>query len=254
MKKMLKIFTAFAMISLAISFASCDMDTEDELLNASTEKTSGTGSNVTDNTPASGVVGNDGADDEESTDSGSGSSSGGSSSSTGGDSSGSLEEVTETIGDSWGSLFSNRSHNPIDLQVWQGFDAEFDDDYGMKCEVLPGAWFGGAIVQNCSAAPADSVFYDMSAVTKVTFKVKASRNMAIWAGYSNKAKSDSFEKKNIDVTTEWQTVTLTKKGVKQAWSIFAFGSDGVSDDAWLAFKDITYLDANGKSVTLKYIQ
>lgn len=247
MKKMLKLFAAFAVISLVVSFAGCSMDTEDELLESTTEKTAGTGSKGSENAPA-------GTGDNEGDSGASGGSETGGSESTDGDNGSSLGEVTETIGDSWGALFSNRSHNPIDLQVWQGFDAEFDDDYGMKCEVLPGAWFGGAIVQNCSAAPADSVFYDMSAVTKVTFKVKASRNMAIWAGYSNKAKSDSFEKKNIDVTTEWQTVTLTKKGVKQAWSIFAFGSDGVSDDAWLAFKDITYLDANGKSVTLKYIQ
>lgn len=94
----------------------------------------------------------------------------------------------------------------------------------------------------------------MSAVTKVTFKVKASKNMTIWAGYSDKAKSDSFVKQNVNVTTDWQTITLTKKGVKQAWSIFAFGSDGVNDDAWLAFKDVTYLDANNNSVSLKYIQ
>ena len=40
MKKMLKLFAAFAMISLAVSFAGCSMDTEDELLD-STEKTSG---------------------------------------------------------------------------------------------------------------------------------------------------------------------------------------------------------------------
>ena len=246
MKKMLKLFTVFAMISLSISFAGCNLESEDELLNA------GKGSNLTDNVPTDGASGSNETGDTG--DTGGNAVSGGNTSSTGEDNGTSLGEVTETIGESWGALFSNRSHNPIDLQVWQGLDAEFDDDYGMKCELLPGAWFGGAIVQNCSAAVADSVFYDMSAVTKVTFKVKASMNMTIWAGYSDKAKSDSFVKQNVNVTTDWQTITLTKKGVKQAWSIFAFGSDGVNDDAWLAFKDVTYLDANNNSVSLKYIQ
>ena len=246
MKKMLKLFAAFAMISLSISFAGCNLESEDELLNA--EKTAGSETNLTDGVPANGATGADDAGNNESN-----TGSGGSSSRTGEDNGTSLGEVTETIGESWGALFSNRSHNPIDLQVWQGFDAEFDSDYGMKCELLPGAWFGGAIVQNCSAAVADSVFYDMSAVTKVTFKVKASKNMTIWAGYSNKAKSDSFVKKDVNVTTDWQTITLTQKGVKQAWSIFAFGSDGVDDDAWLAFKDVTFFDADNNRVSLKYI-
>ena len=41
MKKMLKIFAAFAMITMAISFASCDMATEDELLEDPKKTTTG---------------------------------------------------------------------------------------------------------------------------------------------------------------------------------------------------------------------
>ncbi len=251
MKKMLKLFAAFAMISLVISFAGCDLATEDELLDEATETT--VGNNNSNPTPGNNnSVGGDGSDDSDNTGN-TGNSSGSNDSDSGNNTP--VEEVTDTIGDSWGTLFSNRNHNPIDLQIWQGFDATYDDpEYGMYCEILPGAWFGGAIVQNCSPAPADSVFYNMSSVEKVTFKVKASMNMKIWAGYSNEAKSNSLMKQDIDVTTDWQTITITQKGVKQAWAIFAFGSDGVGDDAWIAFKDVTYLDANGKSVALKYIQ
>jgi len=217
MKKKLKLFLAFAMISTLISFAACNLATEEELL-ASANASSGTNG------------GND-----------SGTNTGGSGSS-------------DTIGDSWGALFSDTNHNPVDLQVWQGFDTSYDSEYGMKATVIGTAWFGGAIVQNCSAAVDSSIYYDMSSVEKMTFKVKASQAMTIWAGYVKTSKSDDFVKQTINVTTDWQTITITQKGVAEAWSIFAFGSDGSSDGAWLAFKDVTYLDSEGQNVTLKYAQ
>lgn len=225
MKKLVKLLAAIGTLSLLFSFAACDIPTESELLGITpgNEKSPSLDTSK-DNTQTS----NDNSSDDVST--------------------------SDTIGDSWGTLFATTEHNPIDLQVWQGFDSEFDSEYGMKSEIIGGAWFGGAIVQNSGAKPAESLYYDMSSVKKMTFKVKASENMTIWAGYSNQNKTDSLIKQNINVTTSWQTITVTGAGVQRAWAIFAFGSDGASDGSWLAFKDITYLDSSNKSVVLKYIK
>ncbi len=225
MKKLVKLLAAIGTLSLLFSFAACDIPTESELLGITpgNEKIPSLDTSK-DNTQTS----NDNSSDDVST--------------------------SDTIGDSWGSLFATTEHNPIDLQVWQGFDSEFDSEYGMKSEIIGGAWFGGAIVQNSGAKPAESLYYDMSSVKKMTFKVKASENMTIWAGYSNQNKTDSLIKQNINVTTSWQEITVSGAGVQKAWAIFAFGSDGASDGSWLAFKDITYLDSSNKSVVLKYIK
>ena len=225
MKKLVKLLAAIGTLSLLFSFAACDIPTESELLGITpgNEKIPSLDTSK-DNTQTS----NDNTSDDVST--------------------------SDTIGDSWGALFANTDHNPIDLQVWQGFDSEFDSEYGMKSEIIGGAWFGGAIVQNSGAKPAESLYYDMSSVKKMTFKVKASENMTIWAGYSNQNKTDSLIKQNINVTTSWQEITVSGAGVQKAWAIFAFGSDGASDGSWLAFKDITYLDSSNKSVVLKYIK
>ena len=225
MKKIVKFVIALGMLSLLFSFAACDLPTESELLGITpgSEKTSGNDKG-NDDFPSS----NDNTSDDVST--------------------------SDTIGDSWGSLFVTTEHNPIDLQVWQGFDSDFDTEYGMKSEIMGGSWFGGAIVQNSGAKPAESLYYDMSSVKKMTFKVRASENMTIWAGYSNQNKNDSLIKQNVNVTTSWQTITISGSGVQKAWAIFAFGSDGASDGSWLAFKDITYLDSSNKSVALKYIK
>lgn len=225
MKKLVKLLAAIGTLSLLLSFVACDIPTESELLGItpSNEKIPSLDTSK-DNTQTS----NDNSSDDVST--------------------------SDTIGDSWGTLFATTEHNPIDLQVWQGFDSEFDSEYGMKSEIIGGAWFGGAIVQNSGAKPAESLYYDMSSVKKMTFKVKASENMTIWAGYSNQNKTDSLIKQNINVTTSWQEITVSGAGVQKAWAIFAFGSDGASDGSWLAFKDITYLDSSNKSVVLKYIK
>jgi len=225
MKKLVKLLAAIGTLSLLFSFAACDIPTESELLGITpgNEKIPSLDTSK-DNTQTS----NDNSSDDVST--------------------------SDTIGDSWGSLFATTEHNPIDLQVWQGFDSEFDSEYGMKSEIIGGAWFGGAIVQNSGAKPAESLYYDMSSVKKMTFKVKASENMTIWAGYSNQNKTDSLIKQPINVTTSWQEITVSGAGVQKAWAIFAFGSDGASDGSWLAFKDITYLDSSNKSVVLKYIK
>lgn len=225
MKKLVKLLAAIGTLSLLFSFAACDIPTESELLGITpgNEKIPSLDTSK-DNTQTS----NDNSSDDVST--------------------------SDTIGDSWGTLFATTEHNPIDLQVWQGFDSEFDSEYGMKSEIIGGAWFGGAIVQNSGAKPAESLYYDMSSVKKMTFKVKASENMTIWAGYSNQNKTDSLIKQNINVTTSWQEITVSGAGVQKAWAIFAFGSDGASDGSWLAFKDITYLDSSNKSVVLKYIK
>ena len=225
MKKLVKLLAAIGTLSLLFSFAACDIPTESELLGITpgNEKIPSLDTSK-DNTQTS----NDNSSDDVST--------------------------SDTIGDSWGTLFATTEHNPIDLQVWQGFDSEFDSEYGMKSEIIGGAWFGGAIVQNSGAKPAESLYYDMSSVKKMTFKVKASENMTIWAGYSNQNKTDSLIKQNINVTTSWQEITVSGAGVQKAWAIFAFGSDGASDGSWLAFKDIAYLDSSNKSVVLKYIK
>lgn len=226
MKKIVKLLTEIGMLSLLFSFAACDIPTESELLGIKpgTDKTSVPSSDASNDNPTN----TDDASDDVST--------------------------SDTIGDSWGALFSSTDHNPIDLQVWQGFDAEFDSENGMTAEIIGTKWFGGAIVQSSGAQVTDSIYYDMSSVKKMTFKVRASENMTIWAGYSNANQNDSLIKQNINVTTSWQEVTVSGAGVQKAWAIFAFGSDGASDGSWLVFKDITYLDSNNKSVVLKYIK
>ena len=226
MKKIVKLLAAIGTLSLLFSFAACDIPTESELLGIKpgTDKTSVPSTDVSNDNPTN----TDDTSDDVST--------------------------SDTIGDSWGALFANTDHNPIDLQIWQGFDSEFDSEYGMKSEIIGGAWFGGAIVQNSGAEPAESLYYDMSSVKKMTFKVKASENMTIWAGYSNQNKTNSLIKQPINVTTSWQEITVSGAGVQKAWAIFAFGSDGASDGSWLAFKDIKYWDSNNKSVVLKYIK
>lgn len=162
---------------------------------------------------------------------------------------------SNTIGNAWGALFSDHNHNPIDLQVWQNFTASYDVTNGMKCTIGGSQWFGGAIVQNNKPAPADSIYYDMSKVRRMTFKVKASQNMTIWAGYSNANKTDALIKTTVAVTTDWQTVEIVSNGVSQAWAIFALGSDGgYPKDSWLAIKDVTYFDASNNNVTLKYAE
>lgn len=161
---------------------------------------------------------------------------------------------SDTIGNAWGSLFSNTNHSPIDLQVWKGFEAKPDGDNGLKATVNGDEWFGGAIVQNFNPEPVDSVCYNMSAVKKVTFKVKASKNISIWAGYSTVSKSGDHIEQPINATTDWQDVTINQQGVPEAWAIFAFGGPANSKGTTIYFKDITYLDSNGESVTLKYVQ
>ena len=228
MKKIVKLLAGVGILSLLFSFAACDLPTESELLGLTpgSENIPGVEKNPADN---SSIGDNSSTDDED-------------------------VSTSDTIGDSWGSMFASTEHNPIDLQVWQGFDAEYDSEFGMKSEIIGGSWFGGAIVQNCGAKPTESLYYDMSSVKKMTFKVKASENMTIWVGYSNQNKNDSLIKQNVNVTTSWQTITISGAGVQKAWTIFAFGSDGASDGSWLAFKDITYLDSSNKSVALKYIK
>lgn len=215
MKKVLKVIAALGMISLVGSFVSCNLLTEAELIARNNEIP--------------------------------------------GPNNGGPTTGDDTIGNAWGALFSNTKHNPIDLQVWQNFAATYDDN-GMNVkytatEGAKGDWFGGAIVQNMKAAVATSVYYDMSSVAKITFKVKATASMPIWVGYSNQNQTDSFIKQNINVATDWQTITITSPGVSKAWAIFGFGSDNpgnVLQNATLYFKDVTYLDSNGESVTLKY--
>lgn len=215
MKKVLKVIAALGMISLMGSFVSCNLLTEAELIARNNE------------TPGSNNGGSTTGDD--------------------------------TIGNAWGALFSNTNHSPIDLQVWQNFTGTYDDN-GMNVnfkstEGAGGVWFGGAIVQNMGAAVANSVYYDMSSVAKITFKVRATKSMPIWVGYSNQNQTDSFIKQNINVATDWQTITITSPGVSKAWSIFAFGCENpgnVYQNATLYFKDVTYLNSNGESVTLKY--
>ena len=220
MKKVLKLMAALGMISLMISFVSCDLLTEAELIARNNE------SGAPDNNGGPSLVGG-----------------------------------SDTIGTAWGALFSNTEHNPIDLQVWKNFAATYDDN-GMnvkfqKTDTTADVWFGGAIVQNMGAEVADSVYYDMSSVAKITFEVKATAEMPIWAGYSNQNQTDSFVKQNLNVTTNWQTITITSPGVAKAWSIFAFGCDNtgnVYQNDTLYFKNVTYLNSNGESVTLKYAQ
>ena len=226
MKKLKKLLAALGALTLLFSFVACDIPTESEILGNGDKTVINDPSTDTSDTQPSNE--NNNSDEDVST--------------------------SETIGTSWGSLFTNTGHNPIDLQVWQGFDAEFDSENGMTAEIIGSAWFGGAIVQSSGAKVAESIYYDMSSVKKMTFKVKASKNMTIWAGYSNQNKTDSLIKQNINVTTSWQTITVSGAGVQRAWAIFAFGSDGASNGDLLFFKDITYLDSNNNSVVLKYIK
>lgn len=192
--------------------------------------------------------------DEVVTDSGKKSNSS-SSSNNGSDDSGDVE----TIGDSWGALFSNGGHNPLDIQNWEGtFECDDDMSDGLKLTTASG-WFGGVLCQSGKNGATDEacVFYDMSKVTKMTFKVKASKAMKVSCVYTTgegKGFNDSTDKpKNVSATTEWKEFTYTAKGASKAYAIFTFvGDDNVKDGDWVMFKDITYFDADGNSVALKY--
>ncbi|MGI5117574.1 hypothetical protein [Treponema sp. SP13] len=178
---------------------------------------------------------------------------------------------SDTIGDGWGALFTNRSHNPVDLQVW-GKDgsptfevktgsAGINDTYGMVVNILTDSgWYGGAIVENNANPATSSTYYNMSNVKKITLKVKSNKARRIWVGASNKNATDDLGRIYADVGPDaWEEVELQTAFVQRAWTPFAFGGNVVSDapppeptGEWVAFKDITYLAADGTAVALKY--
>src|SRR5574344_1809749 len=227
MKKSGHFLIVLFMMAAALLFASCQISSDPYDNGSSTDDSSSSGTDTSSSsTDTSG---------DDTTDSG----------------------TTDTIGTSWGTLFANTGHNPIDLQIWQNYTSDISDtSSGQICTITDGStWFGGAIVQSSSAAPTSCVYYDMSSVAKVTFEVKASAAGTIWVGYSSASASDALDKKTgLSVTTDWQTVTLTQAGVAKAWSIFAFGGEPNvwATNATICFKNITYYDASGNSIALLY--
>lgn len=171
----------------------------------------------------------------------------------------------DTIGDSWGALFENKAHSPFDTQIWED-TADIDSDFsqGMKITAKKGnkgdlGWVGVVVCQkNDKGADAEGcVFYDMSKVAKMTFEVKASKALKATCVYTagegaGLAESEKIE--NVNATTEWQTVPFEKKGAAKAFSPFACVIAGTSAGDWIMIRNIKYLDSEGNSVALKYVE
>lgn len=227
MKKMLKIFTAFAMISLAISFASCSMDTEEDLLNASasTGKTSG----VTDGTDTTGTGVNTGVETPVST--------------------GDNNEPVQNGSSSLWSMFDG-----ADMQVWEKTATLEETDEGLDITIGSAGWWGMCFCNSAStgADSEDCVTFDMSKVKTITFEAKASKNASIWVSQSD-AQSKPANQTKINLTTSFETKTFTLKNPgKKDYGVLDIGGGDLSttteSDVVISIKNIKFLDSNGTEI------
>lgn len=229
MKKMLKLFAAFAMISLVISFAGCDLETEDELLET-----------VAENPATPGNTGSNGT----------GSSGTGSNNNTGGTGTGGSGSNTENSGSSstsplW-SLFDG-----ADMQVWEGTAMLEETDDGLEITIGSAGWWGMCFCNAAAVGPAasDCVTFDMSNIAKITFEAKASEKASIWASQSN-AESKPTNQTKIDLTTSYETKTFTLKNPgKKDYGVLDIGGGDLGtttkSDVVVYIKNIKFFNASG---------
>lgn len=220
MKKMFKLFATFAMISLVTSFAGCDLASEDELLNATPEKTTGT-------------IPQDAGSTGESGSSESGGASG--------------AEVSSGISTSplW-SMFDG-----ADMQVWEGTAMLEETDESLEITIGSAGWWGMCFCNAASvgAKSSDCVTFDMSKITKITFEAKASEKATMWVSQSD-AESKPQNQTKINLTTSFETKSFTLKnpGTKDYGVLDIGGGDlgtTTKSDVVISIKNIKFLDANG---------
>ncbi len=170
---------------------------------------------------------------------------------------------TETGSGKWGLLKNSRSEI-FDIQVWGDGAGKFDymngDGFGkFVVTEMGGGWIGGGLVPLVSGKT-----FDFSKVSKMTFEIRGNINPKAWclavqAGSHYPGKESLFKQGiNSLSTTEWTKVTLDVSGAKNDQVINAFmlliaqdwgGSFSVND--YFEIRNLDYLDASGKSVTLK---
>ena len=224
MKKMLKIITALAMVSLAISFAGCSMDTEEDLLNAS---------------PSTGKTGGSGLNNGS-----------GNQISTGGNNSGASDDSDDEV-----SLWA--SFDGASMQVWKdewtkALTADLNEtDEGLEITVGDSGWWGMCFCNDASVGANDGpVTFDMSKVAKITFEAKASKAGSIWVAQSPRD-SNPANTQTKKLTKEFQTISysLVNPGT-DCYGVLDIGGDPnrgniVASDSVITIKNIKFLDAKG---------
>ncbi len=216
MKKMLKIFAAFAMITMAISFASCDMATEDELLEDPKKTTTG----------GTGGGGNSG----------------------GGGGAGGGSALWSSFDGASMQVWQETPSSPLTASL-----AETED--GLEITIGSSGWWGMCFCNDASVgANSNPVTFDMSNVAKITFEAKASKNATMWVGQSPRS-STPANQKTISLTTsfETKTYTLSNPGT-DCYGVLDLGGDPqqghtVESDVVITIKNIKFLDANGAETT-----
>ena len=218
MKKMLKLFAAFAMLSLAVSFASCDLATEDELLNEVATETPA-GNNTPGNTGAS--VGNGG----------NGTSGSGSNVGTGSSSS------TSPI---W-SKFEG-----ADMQVWVDTATLTPTAEGLDIKVKNADWWGMCFCNKADIGPEkEHVSFDMTKIKTITVEAKASAPVTIWLAQSD-SNAAKVNDKEFEIDTNYKTLTYTLSNTSSHdYGVLDIGGDKTPYKTIITIKNIKFLDANG---------
>ncbi len=218
MKKMLKLFAAFAMISLAVSFVSCDLATEDELLETVAGNNTPADNGVTPGTSGSGTG----------TDVSTGGGTGNSSS-------------TSPI---WSKF------DGADMQVWQDTVTLTPTAEGLDIKVKNSDWWGMCF---CNKADEDlakgAVTFDMTKVKTIKVDAKASAPVTIWLAQSDKDAAKVHDE-NFEIDTTFKTLTyeLTNPSNRD-YGVLDIGGNGNPWKTIITIKNIKFLDANGVETT-----
>ena len=187
MKKMLKLFAAFAMLSLAVSFASCDLATEDELLETVAEDPATPGNTGSNGTGSSGTGSNNNTG---------GTGTGGSGSNTGNSGSSSTSPI-------W-SKFEG-----ADMQVWVDTATLTPTAEGLDIKVKNADWWGMCFCNKADIGPEkEHVSFDMTKIKTITVEAKASAPVTIWLAQSD-SNAAKVNDKEFEIDTTYKTLTYT---------------------------------------------
>ena len=161
-------------------------------------------------------------------------------------------------GSGWDSAFTEKGYDIFDFQSWGDYDAAASMELspsGMKI-TRTGAWSGGGMV--CADT---SNKFDFTKIEKITFDVRGK----IGAG-TIFVQGEDVEEKNISIAgINEETYTSKELDVsfipaakrKSIFNAFTFIIEGDEKGGhlgdWFEVKNITYCDAEGKSVRLSYV-
>ena len=214
MKKMLKVLAAFAMIAMAISFASCDMATEDELLDDPTKTTTGGGSGT-----------------------------GG-----GGGGAGGGSALWSSFDGASMQVWQATPSSPLTASL-----AETEDGLEITIG-SEGWWGMCFCNDASVGADMNPVTFNMSKVATITFEAKASKNATMWVGQSPRNSNPANQKTiSLTTSFETKTYTLSNPGT-DCYGVLDLGGDPklnntVESDVVITIKNIKFLDANGAETT-----